>query len=74
MQGMESNIKRILLCDICDVRTGISGSPVLKKHDLAKEVDNLMLSVITRKRSLDLKANDAATRNRWVKYFHTVIN
>jgi hypothetical protein len=73
MLGVESKVKRILLRDIVDVRTGISGSPVLKKYQLPKEVDNLVLSVITRSRSLDLKANDSATRNRWVKYFNYFI-
>ena len=32
MQGVESKVKRILLRDIIDVRTGVSGSPVLKKY------------------------------------------
>lgn len=40
MQGVESKVKRIFLRDIIDVRTGISGSPVLKKYQLPKEVDN----------------------------------
>lgn len=73
MSGLESNVKRILLKDIIDVRTGISGSAVLKKYQIPKEVDNLVLSVITTTRSLDLKANDSATRNRWVKYFNIVV-
>lgn len=70
--GIETKVKRILISDIEDVRTGIKGSPVLKRFELPKELDNLVLSVITRHRSLDLKANDTATRNRWVKYFHTI--
>lgn len=73
MQGVESRVRRIELREIIDVRTGITGSPVLKRYDLPKEVDNLMLSVITSKRSLDLKASDPATRNRWVKYFASLI-
>jgi hypothetical protein len=56
------------------VRTGIKGSAVLKRFDLPKEVDNYVFSVITKTRSLDLKANDSATRNRWVKYFHTILH
>ena len=73
MQGYETNVKRIPLTEIIDVRTGITGSPVLKRYDLPKEVDNLVLSVITKRRSLDLKANDPATRNRWVKFFASII-
>jgi hypothetical protein len=73
MQGVESHVKRILIKDVIDVRTGISGSAVLKKYLLPKEVDNFVLSIITRTRSLDLKANDSATRNRWVKYFNVCI-
>ena len=47
---------------------------MLKRFDLPKEVDNYVFSVITKTRSLDLKANDSATRNRWVKYFHTILH
>jgi len=32
LSGVESRVKRILLRDIIDVRTGVSGSPVLKKY------------------------------------------
>ena len=66
-------MKRIAVKDIVDVRTGISGSAVLKKYDLMKEVDNQIFSIITRHRSLDLKANDSSTRNRWVKYVNMLI-
>lgn len=38
-----------------------------------KEVDNQIFSIITRHRSLDLKANDSSTRNRWVKYVNMLI-
>lgn len=74
MQGVETKVKRISISEIEDVRTGVKGSLVLKRFDLPKETDNLVFSVITKQRSLDLKANDSATRNRWVKYLHTLIN
>lgn len=62
------------MIDIEDVRTGINGSTVLKRFELPKELDNMVFSVIAKGRSLDLKANDALTRNRWVKYLHTRLN
>ena len=74
MAGQETKVKRIRLSDIEDVRTGIHASPILKRYSLPKEVDNLVFSVITKQRSLDLRANDPDTRNRWVKYLHTVVN
>lgn len=63
-------MKRIALKDITDIRVGINATQILKRHDLLIELDNLYLSVITKSRSLDLKANDPATRNRWVQACH----
>ena len=43
---------------------------MLQRHSLPKELDNLCMSVITPSRTLDLKANDFQTRNKWVQYFY----
>lgn len=68
--GKESKIRRVPLDDIIDIKVGISATNVLQRHSLPKELDNLCMSVITRSRTLDLKANDFQTRNKWVQYFY----
>ena len=56
--GKEAHIRRIALKDIQDVKVGYNATEVLKRHNLPKELDSLCLSIITEKRTLDLKAND----------------
>jgi len=56
--GRESQVRRILLDDITDIKVGINATNVLRRHNLPKELDNVCMSVITRNRTLDLKAND----------------
>ena len=63
-------MRRILLEEIVDIKVGISSTNVLKRHGLPKELDNVCMSVITASRTLDLKANDSMTRNKWVQYFY----
>ena len=43
---------------IIDIKVGISATAVLRKQNLPKELDNVVLSVVTPGRTLDLKAND----------------
>ena len=63
-------MRRIPLEEIVDIKVGISATNVLKRHGLPKELDNVCMSVMTRNRTLDLKANDFQTRNKWVQYFY----
>ena len=68
--GKETQIKRIQLDDITDIKVGVNSTSVLKRHSLPQELDNVCMSVITGSRTLDLKANDSQTRNKWVQYFY----
>lgn len=68
--GKESQVRRIPLEEIVDIKVGISATNVLKRHGLPKELDNVCLSIVTTSRTLDLKANDFQTRNKWVQYFY----
>ena len=64
--GKESKVRRIPLSEIVDIKVGISATNVLLRHGLPKELDNVCMSVVTSNRTLDLKANDFQTRNKWV--------
>ena len=64
--GKESKVRRIPLSEIVDIKVGISATNVLLRHGLPKELDNVCMSVVTNSRTLDLKANDFQTRNKWV--------
>ena len=56
--GKETQVRRIPMNQITDIKVGIGATTVLRKHNLPKELDNVCLSVITPNRTLDLKAND----------------
>lgn len=49
-----SNIKCIRCEDIIDIRVGYNASPVLKRHQIPIELDDLVFSVCTKTRTLDL--------------------
>ena len=68
--GKESKVRKIALKDIIDIKVGNNATDVLKKHNIPKEFDTQCLSIVTEKRTLDLKANDFQTRNKWVQYFY----
>ena len=53
-----------------DIKVGINATNVLRRYSLPKELDNVCMSVIAGNRTLDLKANDFQTRNKWVQYFY----
>ena len=64
--GREGKVRRIPLDEIVDIKVGIGSTNVLLRHGLPKELDNVCMSVVTSNRTLDLKANDFQTRNKWV--------
>ena len=68
--GKESLVRIIPIEEIVDIKVGISATNVLKRHNLPKELDNVCMSIVTTSRTLDLKANDFQTRNKWVQYFY----
>ena len=68
--GKEKKVRMIPLDDIIDIKVGINATNVLLRHGLPKELDNVCMSVVTNNRTLDLKANEFQTRNKWVQYFY----
>ncbi len=63
-------MRRIAIDEITDIKVGTNATNVLKRHNLPKELDSMCMSVISGNRTLDLKANDIQTRNKWVQYFY----
>lgn len=52
--GTRAQLKWICSEDIVDIKVGYNASPVLKRHKLPIEFDDLIFSIQTRTRSLDL--------------------
>lgn len=50
----KSKIKCIRCDDIIDIRVGYNSSKVLLKHDIPIEFDDLIFSIVTNTRTLDL--------------------
>ena len=69
-RGKESRVRKIAVKDITDIKVGYNATDVLKQNNLPKEYDDMCLSIVTHTRTLDLKANDFQTRNKWVQYFY----
>jgi hypothetical protein len=64
--GKEKKVRRIALSDITDVKVGVNSTATLKGNNLGVCNDGLFFSLITSSRSLDFKANEVKTRNKWV--------
>jgi len=47
---------------------------VLKKHNIPIEFDDVIFSIVTKTRTLDLQAGNSETRNRWVKFLKLVLS
>jgi hypothetical protein len=58
--------------DIIDIKVGYNASPVLKRHELPIEFDDLIFSIQTKTRTLDLQAKTSEVRNRWVKFLKLI--
>ena len=69
-----SKIKCIRCEDIVDIRVGYNASTVLKRHQLPIEFDDLIFSICTKTRTLDLQAKSSDVRNRWVKFLKLIHN
>lgn len=72
--GTRAQLKWICCEDIVDIKVGYNASPVLKRHNLPIEFDDLIFSIQTRTRSLDLQAKTSEVRNRWVKFLKLIHN
>lgn len=55
--------------EITDVLVGYNSTKVLTKNKVPQEFDNMVFSIISSRRTLDLRASDAETRFKWEKYF-----
>jgi hypothetical protein len=69
-----SKIKCIRCEDIIDIKVGYNASSVLKRHQLPIEFDDLIFSICTKTRTLDLQAKSSDIRNRWVKFLKLIHN
>jgi hypothetical protein len=70
----KTKIKFIRIEDILDVKVGYNASAVLKRHKLPIEFDDLIFSIQTPMRTLDLQANSSEIRNRWVKFLKLILS
>jgi hypothetical protein len=70
----KSNIKCIKCEDIVDIKVGYNASAVLRRHQLPIELDDLIFSISTKTRTLDLQAKTSEIRNRWVKFLKLIHN
>lgn len=58
--------------DITDLVLGCS-TQVMKYNKVPAQFDPMCFSIITGKRSLDLKAKDPETRSKWVNYIGALL-
>lgn len=68
--GKETKVRRLALADITDVKVGANSTLTLRRNNLGDANDGLFFSLIAHNRTLDLKANELQTRNKWVQYFY----
>ena len=62
----------IRVTDIVDLTLGCT-SQVMRANKVPSVFDSMCFSIITRKRSLDLKARDSETRAKWVNYIGALL-
>jgi hypothetical protein len=63
-------VRKLLLSEIIDIKVGANSTETLRNNNLGTVNDSLFFSLITEDRTLDLKANELNTRNKWVQYFY----
>lgn len=68
-----SRIRQIKCEDIIDIRVGCNTTTILKHYKIPIEFDDLVFSIVTKMRSLDLQATNTETRNRWVKFLKIML-
>lgn len=67
------NSKRIKMEDVIDVRMGINTTRNLQMHKIPLDFDDLVFSICTKQRTLDLKANKKESRDHWLQYIEARI-
>jgi len=61
------------MAEVTDILSGYNSTKVLKKNNVPPEFDLFVLSIITTKRTLDLRASDAQVKLKWERYFRTYL-
>ncbi|KAL4441362.1 hypothetical protein ABPG74_013657 [Tetrahymena malaccensis] len=64
----------ILIKDITDLTLGSNATEVMKKNNVPPEFDQFCFSIITSKRTLDLKSNDMDTKFKWIAFLYNDLN
>ncbi len=59
--------------DLIDIKVGNNTTKVLIRHEIPIEFDDLIFSIITKTRTLDLQASTSEIRNRWVKFIKIIL-
>ena len=68
-----SKIRCLPCSSIVDIKVGCNTTAILKKYNIPIEFDDLVFSIITKTRSLDLQATSSEVRNRWVKFLKIIL-
>jgi len=75
VEGNKKARVRFIRCnEIIDIRVGCNATDILKQYQVPIEYDDSLLSIITKKRSLDLKASNSEIRNLWVKFLKIIFS
>lgn len=67
-------VRSMNLSEVHDIVIGSNSTTTFQKFKIPAEYDNLCFSLITKKRSLDLRAQDIQTHELWVAYFREIAN
>jgi len=65
--------RRMPFAEIRDVLGGHNTTEILVKNKVPSEFDSLVLSIISKNRTLDLKAPNVETRVKWERYFRFIL-
>lgn len=66
-------IKSIPMHEVKDIHVGYNSTQVLKRNKAPQEFDNLIFSIESERRTLDLQAPDPKVRAKWEEYFRFML-
>lgn len=61
-------VRYIKISDITEVKIGYNSTDVLKKNKVPKEFNHLCFSLISKKRTLDVKCDNMQQKKKWVGF------
>lgn len=67
-------VRGIKLSEVYDIVIGSNSTPTFQKFNIPPEYDSTCFSLITKKRTLDLRAESIETHELWVAYFREIAN